>query len=146
MIRHFVRLSQRNFSIDTDMYPLGSCTMKQNPKINEATARLEGFNRIHPGQADDQIQGALELLYRLAGQLKGIAGFAAASLQPAAGAQGEFAGLLLIRAHHMANGQDRRRVLIPDSAHGTNPASAAMCGFDSVAVPPIPRVKSTLRR
>ena len=135
VVRHFVRLSQRNFSIDTDMYPLGSCTMKQNPKINEATARLEGFNRIHPGQGDDQIQGALELLYRLAGQLKGIAGFAAASLQPAAGAQGEFAGLLLIRAHHRANGQDRRRVLIPDSAHGTNPASAAMCGLDSVAVP-----------
>ncbi len=135
VIRHFVRLSQRNFSIDTDMYPLGSCTMKQNPKINEATARLEGFNRIHPAQGDEEIQGALELLHRLAGQLGNIAGFAAVTLQPAAGAQGEFSGLLLIRAHHLANGQDRRRILIPDSAHGTNPATASMCGFESVAIP-----------
>ena len=135
VVRHFVRLSQKNFSIDTDMYPLGSCTMKQNPKINEATARLEGFNRIHPGQPDEQLQGALELLYRLGGQLKKITGFAGVTLQPSAGAQGEFVGLQLIRAHHLANGDQRRRILIPDSAHGTNPATASMCGFESVAIP-----------
>ena len=135
VVRHFVRLSQKNFSIDTDMYPLGSCTMKQNPKINEATARLEGFNRIHPGQPDEQLQGALELLYRLGSQLKKITGFAGVTLQPSAGAQGEFVGLQLIRAHHLANGERRRRILIPDSAHGTNPATASMCGFESVAIP-----------
>ena len=138
VIRHFVRLSQKNFSIDTDMYPLGSCTMKQNPKINEATARLEGFNRIHPGQDDEQLQGALELLYRLGGQLKNITGFSGVTLQPSAGAQGEFVGLQLIRAHHLANGERRSRILIPDSAHGTNPATASMCGFESVAIPSNP--------
>ncbi len=134
VVRHFVRLSQKNFSIDTDMYPLGSCTMKQNPKINEATARLEGFNRIHPDQDDGQVQGALELLHRLGEQLKKITGFAGVTLQPSAGAQGEFVGLLLIRAHHLARGQNRSRILIPDSAHGTNPATASMCGFESVAI------------
>lgn len=135
VVRHFVRLSQLNFSIDSDMYPLGSCTMKYNPKINEVTGRLSGLSSIHPYQPDDQIQGALKLLWHLQGLLSEIAGFPGVTLQPSAGAQGEFTGLMLIRAMLTEKDSPRSKVLIPDSAHGTNPATATMCGYKSVGVP-----------
>jgi len=136
LVRHYVRLSQKNFSIDSHFYPLGSCTMKYNPKVNEAAAALEGFARTHPFQPDWMAQGNLELMYRLQEALKEIAGFAGISLQPAAGAHGEFAGVLIMRAYHLANGDTQRsKMLIPDSAHGTNPASVAMSGFEAVEIP-----------
>ena len=135
IVRHYVRLSQKNFSIDTDMYPLGSCTMKYNPKVNELTGRLPGLAAVHPLQADEQVQGCLELLIRLEEMIGEIAGFPAVSLQPAAGAQGEFVGMMLIRAHQLHRGDPRTKVLIPASAHGTNPATASMCGYESVAIP-----------
>jgi len=136
VVRHFTHLSQRNYSIDSGFYPLGSCTMKYNPKINEDVARLPGIAHIHPLAPDETVQGALGLIYHLERLLASITGFAAASLQPMAGAQGEFAGMLLIRAYHQARGDTKRRkVLVPDSAHGTNPATAAMCGFHTVAIP-----------
>ncbi|MBN1937664.1 MAG: aminomethyl-transferring glycine dehydrogenase subunit GcvPB [Anaerolineae bacterium] len=130
VVRHFVRLSQLNFAIDKGFYPLGSCTMKYNPKINEDTARLPGFAQTHPYQPQETVQGSLELLYKLQEALKALSGFAAITLQPAAGAHGEFAGVLAMRACHLANGDACRDIiLIPDSAHGTNPASTAMCGY-----------------
>jgi glycine dehydrogenase subunit 2 len=136
VVRHFTHLSQRNYSIDSGFYPLGSCTMKYNPKINEDVARLPGIAHIHPLAPDETVQGALRLIYDLERLLAEVTGFAAASLQPMAGAQGEFAGMLLIRAYHQARGEtQRRKVLVPDSAHGTNPATAAMCGFHTVAIP-----------
>ncbi len=136
LVRHYTRLSQLNFAIDTNFYPLGSCTMKYNPKVNEKTAALDGFSGAHPLQPETGIQGSLELMYRLQEALKEIAGFAAVSLQPAAGAQGELAGVLMIRAYHLARGDTKRRImLIPDSAHGTNPASCAMAGFQVMEVP-----------
>ncbi len=136
VVRHFTHLSQRNYSIDSGFYPLGSCTMKYNPKINEDVARLAGIAHIHPLAPDETVQGALRLIYDLERLLAEITGFAAASLQPMAGAQGEFAGMLMIRAYHLARGEtQRRKVLVPDSAHGTNPATAAMCGFHTVAIP-----------
>src|SRR4051812_13624899 len=134
--RHFVRLSQKNYAIDTGFYPLGSCTMKYNPKINEQVARLPGFGALHPYQPESTVQGALELLYRVQQMLAEVSGFPAVTLQPAAGAHGELCGMLLIRAYHSKRGEGQRtRVLIPDSAHGTNPATAAMCGFSTVSVP-----------
>jgi len=136
LVRHYVRLSQKNFSIDSHFYPLGSCTMKYNPKVNEAAAAMGGFTRTHPFQPDWMVQGNLELMYRLQEALKEIAGFAGISLQPAAGAHGEFAGVLIMRAYHLANGDPQRtKMLIPDSAHGTNPASVAMSGFEAVEIP-----------
>jgi glycine dehydrogenase subunit 2 len=136
VVRHFTHLSQRNYAIDSGFYPLGSCTMKYNPKINEDVARLAGIAHIHPLAPDETVQGALRLIYDLEHLLAEITGFSAASLQPMAGAQGEFAGMLMIRAYHQARGDTRRRkVLVPDSAHGTNPATAAMCGFHTVAIP-----------
>lgn len=136
VVRHFTHLAQRNFSIDSGFYPLGSCTMKYNPKVNEDVARLQGFAHLHPLQPDETVQGALQLMYELQGLLAEITGFAAATLQPAAGAQGELAGMLMIRAYHRAQGDTKRRkVLVPDSAHGTNPATAAMCGFYTVSIP-----------
>jgi glycine dehydrogenase subunit 2 len=136
LVRHYVRLSQKNFSIDTHFYPLGSCTMKYNPKVNEATAALEGFARSHPLQPEGLAQGNLELMYRLQEALKEISGFAGVSLHPAAGAHGEFAGVLIMRAYHVANGDlNRTKMLIPNSAHGTNPASVAMSGFEAVEIP-----------
>lgn len=133
VVRHYVRISQTNHSIDTGFYPLGSCTMKFNPKVNEWAARLPGFANAHPLLPEEQAQGALELMYRLQGLLSEIAGFAATSLQPAAGAQGEMAGLMMIRAYHLdKQGSPRKKVLIPDSAHGTNPASAALLGYQAV--------------
>lgn len=134
--RHFTRLSQLNFAIDTTLYPLGSCTMKYNPRVNEDAARLPGFAHLHPLQDQDAAQGALYLMHELQTYLAEIAGFKAVSLQPAAGAQGEFTGILLMRAYHADRGDRRRtKMLIPDSAHGTNPASSAMAGLTVVEIP-----------
>jgi glycine dehydrogenase subunit 2 len=133
VVRHFTHLSRLNYSIETGMYPLGSCTMKYNPKINEEVARLPGFAGIHPLQPVETVQGSLLLMYQLQEMLKEISGFDAISLQPAAGAHGELVGVLIIRAYHCARGDTRRtRIIIPDSAHGTNPATSAMSGFDVV--------------
>ena len=129
-IRHFTRLSKTNVSIDAAMYPLGSCTMKYNPRINEVVARLPGLTQAHPLMPDALVQGTLELLWRLGEALQEITGFPAGTLQPAAGAQGELTGVLLIRAAIEARGERRRTMLVPDSAHGTNPASAHIGGFE----------------
>jgi glycine dehydrogenase subunit 2 len=135
VVRHFTRVSRLNVSIDTNFYPLGSCTMKYNPKVNDAMAALPGMRGIHPLQPEETVQGALELIYEVQQQLARITGFDAVSLTPAAGAQGELAGLLMIRAAQRARGQEhRRRVLIPDSAHGTNPATAAMVGYEVITL------------
>ena len=138
-IRHFVRLSQWNFCIDTQFYPLGSCTMKHNPKVNEWAGRLEGFANLHPLTPDHLAQGALELMVRLSAALAEIVGLDGVSLQPAAGAQGELTGLMMIRAYHQKQGRSPRKVFIPDSAHGTNPASCALNGFEAVPFPSGPR-------
>jgi glycine dehydrogenase subunit 2 len=135
VVRHYTRLSQWNFNIDTNFYPLGSCTMKYNPKINETLARLPGFAQHHPMTPDSDSQGSLQLMYELQECLKTISGMDHASLHPAAGAQGEFAGMLMIQAYHSANGNPRKKVLLPDSAHGTNPASATLCGYKPVQLP-----------
>ncbi|PKN98174.1 MAG: glycine dehydrogenase (aminomethyl-transferring) [Chloroflexi bacterium HGW-Chloroflexi-4] len=136
VIRHFTHLSSLNYCIDGGLYPLGSCTMKYNPKINEETARLEGFAYTHPLQPEVTIQGNLALMYDLQETLKEVAGFAAVTLQPAAGAQGEFTGVMIIRDYHRSRGDAKRtKILIPDSAHGTNPATSAMSGFEVVALP-----------
>ncbi|HEY4775115.1 MAG TPA: aminomethyl-transferring glycine dehydrogenase subunit GcvPB [Xanthobacteraceae bacterium] len=136
VVRHYLALSQRNFGVDTGFYPLGSCTMKYNPKVNEAIARLPGFADAHPLQPLETVQGCLELMFRLQQWLAEIGGFAGVSLQPSAGAHGEFTGLLMIRAYHRDRGEaTRTRILIPDSAHGTNPASTTMAGFTAVELP-----------
>jgi glycine dehydrogenase subunit 2 len=129
IIRHFTRLSTWNYAIDLGMYPLGSCTMKYNPRVNEVVARLEGLANGHPYQPEKISQGALRILKTLSDCLLEITGMEAITLQPAAGAHGELTGLLLVRAHHQAKGNPRKKVLIPDSAHGTNPATAAMVGY-----------------
>jgi glycine cleavage system P protein (glycine dehydrogenase) subunit 2 len=130
VIRHFTRLSQLNHSIDTGFYPLGSCTMKYNPKVNEEAARLPGFAFVHPLQPIETVQGSLLLMYELQNWLKEIGGFAGATLQPAAGAHGELTGVLIISAYHKSRGDTKRdKILIPDSAHGTNPATSAMSGL-----------------
>jgi glycine dehydrogenase subunit 2 len=136
IVRHFTRLSQQTFSIDTHFYPLGSCTMKYNPKINELVAALPGFAGVHPLQDESTAQGWLEVLWRAQEVLAQISGLDAASIQPLAGAQGEFCGLLMIRAYHAkrGEGQTRTRIVVPDSAHGTNPASAARCGYSVTTV------------
>lgn len=134
VIRHFTRLSQWNYSIDTNFYPLGSCTMKYNPRINEEVARFSGFSLTHPYQKEEFMQGNLQLMHELESYLCEISGMDACTLQPAAGAQGEFAGLLMIRAYQESKGNPRSKVIIPDSAHGTNPASAAICGYDVITV------------
>jgi glycine dehydrogenase subunit 2 len=137
VIRHYTRLSQKNHAIDVGFYPLGSCTMKYNPKINEAVARLPGFAGIHPWQDESTVQGALEVMHDLQEMLGEISGFGAVGLQPAAGAHGELTGVLVIRAVHEARGEasQRRKILVPDSAHGTNPATAIMAGFEVVTLP-----------
>jgi len=136
VVRHFLCLSQRNFGVDSGFYPLGSCTMKYNPKINEEIARLPGFAWTHPLQDPDTVQGNLALMYRLQDWLSEIGGFAATSLQPSAGAHGEFTALLMMRAWHGDRGDTGRiQVLIPDSAHGTNPASTTMAGLIAVEIP-----------
>jgi glycine dehydrogenase subunit 2 len=134
LVRHYTRLAQTNYGLDTGMYPLGSCTMKYNPKVAETVAALPGFQRLHPLQPDATTQGVLELLWRLERALCEITGMARATLQPPAGACGEMTGLLLMRAFHEDRGDARRRVIIPDSAHGTNPASVRLAGFDAVPV------------
>lgn len=132
-VRHFVRLSQLNHSIDTGFYPLGSCTMKYNPKVNDVMASLAGFRDLHPHQPKDQIQGALELIWNLKEAISEIVGLPHVTFQPAAGAHGEFTGLLLIRAYFESIGEsNRNQVIVPDTAHGTNPATAAMAGFEVV--------------
>ena len=135
LMRHYTGLSNRNYGVDSGFYPLGSCTMKYNPKINEDVARLTGFTDIHPHQDPKTVQGALEMLYDLQTSLKEITGMHEVSLQSAAGAHGEWTALMMIRAFHEANGDHHRtKVIVPDSAHGTNPASAAVAGFESVTV------------
>ena len=135
VVRHFTHLSQLNYAVDTGFYPLGSCTMKYNPKVNDRAASLPGFADLHPLQPDAAIQGALRLMYELQEMLAGITGMDAVTLQPAAGAHAEFTAILMFKAYHHARGDTkRRRVIVPDSAHGTNPASAAMCGFDVTTV------------
>ena len=136
IVRYFSQISQLNFSIDHNFYPLGSCTMKYNPKLNDEMAGLPGMAEIHPHQPPSTVQGALELMYELQRLLAEITGMAGASLAPMAGAEGELAGMLMTRAYHLARGDHKRTaVLVPDSAHGTNPASAAMAGFDVVTLP-----------
>src|SRR5712692_6222197 len=136
VVRHFTHLAQLNYSVDTGMYPLGSCTMKYNPKVNDRVASLPGFADIHPGQPDETLQGALRVLYELQDLLAKVTGMDAVTLQPAAGAHAEFTALLLFKAYHERRGDGtlRRRVIVPDSAHGTNPASAAMCGYEVTTV------------
>ncbi|HLZ68506.1 MAG TPA: aminomethyl-transferring glycine dehydrogenase subunit GcvPB [Dehalococcoidia bacterium] len=135
-VRYYTALSRLNYSIDAGFYPLGSCTMKYNPKIDEDIARLPGFAALHPLQPEETVQGTLRLFFELQGMFAEIAGLHTASLAPMAGAQGEFAGILAIKAWLEANGRaGRRRVLVPDAAHGTNPATAAMCGFEVVSIP-----------
>jgi glycine cleavage system P protein (glycine dehydrogenase) subunit 2 len=135
LIRHYVNLSKRNMSIDTNFYPLGSCTMKYNPKRHERLAALPGMAHVHPLQSDASCQGMLAMLYAMQEILKEIAGLDAVSLQPAAGAHGELTALLVAEAYYRERkDKERTRVLIPDSAHGTNPASAAIAGFDTVSI------------
>ena len=135
VIRHFTRLSQKNYAIDSGLYPLGSCTMKHNPRLNEKLARLPGLADIHPLQPVSTVGGALELIDTLSRWLKTLTGLPAVALSPGAGAHGELCGIMTIRAALEARGDPRRRVLVPESAHGTNPATAAACGY---AVDPVP--------
>src|SRR5262249_43171006 len=135
VIRHFTRISQRNYCIDTGLYPLGSCSMKANPKLHEEVARLPGFAGAHPLQDESLSQGALRLMYELQELLAEIAGFDPVSLQPAAGAQGELTGVLFFRAYHQDPGDpERTEILVPDAANGTNPATAAMVGYKVVEI------------
>src|SRR6202046_2658455 len=142
IVRHFTRLSQKNYGIDTGLYPLGSCTMKHNPRLNEKLARLPGFADLHPMQPASTVAGALELIDTLAHWLKTLTGLPAVALSPAAGAHGEVCGMMTIRAALTARGDSRRRILVPESAHGTNPATAAICGYaiDPIAANPRGRV------
>jgi glycine dehydrogenase subunit 2 len=136
VIRHYTHLSQLNHAIETGFYPLGSCTMKYNPKVNEAMARLPGFAGVHPLQPEETVQGALALMFNLQEYLKEISGFAGVSMQPAAGAHGELTGVLIIRAYHASRGDTKRtKILIPDSAHGTNPATSSMSAYQVVELP-----------
>jgi len=140
VVRHYTHLSHRNFSIDEGFYPLGSCTMKYNPKLHEEVARLSGFARLHPYAPDDLAQGALRLLWELGEELSEISGMDTVTFQPAAGAHGEMTGLLLIRAYFEARGEHQRTsIIVPDSAHGTNPATAAMVGYKVLTVRTDPR-------
>jgi len=134
IVRHYNRISRRNFDLDTGLYPLGSCTMKHNPRLNERVAALPGHARLHPAQDPNRAQGALELMWRLADALTEICGLPHVSLQPSAGSHGELAGLLLTRAYHVDRGERRTKVLTPDTAHGTNPASVTMAGYEVVQV------------
>jgi glycine dehydrogenase subunit 2 len=134
IVRHYVNLSKRNFDLDSGFYPLGSCTMKHNPRLHERVAALPGHARLHPAQDPRRAQGALELMYELQGALAEIAGLPHVSLQPSAGSHGELAGVLLTRAYHADRGEERTKVLTPDSAHGTNPATVTMAGYEVVKV------------
>ncbi len=134
VIRHYTRLAQWNFGVDTGMYPLGSCTMKYNPKINEKLSRAPGFAAAHPLLPEHLSQGALKLMHELEGFLADITGLDAVTLQPAAGAHGELTGMLIMHAYHKNRGSARSKIIVPDTAHGTNPASAALCGYRPVPV------------
>ncbi len=134
-VRHYTRLSRQNYAIDMGIFPLGSCTMKHNPRLNEKMARLPGFGDIHPLQPQATVQGALELIDLVADWLMKLTGMPAVAMSPKAGAHGELCGMLAIRAAHDARGESRRVVLVPDSAHGTNPATAAFCGYDVESIP-----------
>ncbi|OFQ10583.1 MULTISPECIES: aminomethyl-transferring glycine dehydrogenase subunit GcvPB [Staphylococcus] len=135
LVRHYTELSNKNFGVDSGFYPLGSCTMKYNPKINEKVARISGFAESHPLQEEEQIQGSLEIIYSLQEELKEITGMDEVTLQPAAGAHGEWTALMIFKAYHIKNGEGHRNeVIVPDSAHGTNPASASFAGFKSITV------------
>ncbi|MEQ8247458.1 MAG: aminomethyl-transferring glycine dehydrogenase subunit GcvPB [Alphaproteobacteria bacterium] len=138
VVRHYVRLSQKNYAIDSGLYPLGSCTMKHNPRLNEKMARLPGFSDVHPLQPQSTVQGALELIDTVAHWLKTLTGLPAVAMSPAAGAHGELCGMMTIRAAHEAKGNPRKRILVPDSAHGTNPATAVLCGYAVDPVPSLP--------
>lgn len=134
-VRHFTQLSQMNHGVDSGFYPLGSCTMKYNPKVNESVSRMDGFTKIHPYQPEDTVQGSLELMYLMDQMLSEITGMERVTLQPAAGAHGEMTGLMIIKAYHNHRGDAKRtKMVIPDAAHGTNPASAAVAGFDVIEV------------
>lgn len=139
IVRHYNRLSRRNYDLDTGLYPLGSCTMKYNPRLNERVAALPGHAGLHPASDDEEVQGALELMYLLEGALAEVCGLPHVSLQPSAGSQGELAGLLLTRAYHDEKGRSPGKVLTPDTAHGTNPASVAMAGYEAVKVATDPK-------
>ena len=129
VVRHFVNLSTKNHHVDKDFYPLGSCTMKYNPKINDVIASMPGFAGLHPDQPEESAQGALQLMYELEQMLKKITGMSRVTLQPSAGSQGEFVGILMIKKYHEKNGEDRKYIIIPETAHGTNPASVILGGF-----------------
>src|SRR5687768_358488 len=141
LVRHFTALADRTFGVDTGFYPLGSCTMKHNPRVNERVVNLPGFRDLHPLQEEEGAQGALELMWRLQEILAEVAGLPAVSLQPAAGSQGELTGLMLMRAYFADRGEaeSRRKIVIPDTAHGTNPASVTMAGYEVTAVKTDPR-------
>ena len=139
VVRHYTRMSQWNYGIDLGFYPLGSCTMKYNPRVNEDVARLPGFSKAHPYLPDDLAQGALELLWELERDLAEISGLDRVTLHPSAGAHGELTGVMMIRAYHEAQGNPRQKILIPESAHGTNPASSALCGYQVVPIKSGPR-------
>ncbi|NOY76501.1 MAG: glycine dehydrogenase subunit 2 [Calditrichaeota bacterium] len=134
VVRHFVQLSNKNYHLDKGFYPLGSCTMKYNPKVNETVSALEGFAAIHPHQDEEDVQGALQLMYELSEALCEISGMKAVTLQPAAGAHGELTGMMMVRAFHEKQGNPRKKVLLPDSAHGTNPASSVVSGYQAVQI------------
>lgn len=134
VLRHYKELSDKNFCIEKGFYPLGSCTMKYNPKVNELAASLEGFVNLHPHTADEEAQGSLKLMFLLQEALKRITGMDTVTLQPAAGAHGELTGMMVVKKYFEVNGEKRTKVIIPDSAHGTNPASAHMCGFEIISV------------
>ena len=135
IMRHYAHLASMNFGVDSGMYPLGSCTMKYNPRINEDVCRLPGFAGLHPYQPEETVQGALELMVGLADALAEISGLPGVTLQPAAGAHGELTALMVFRAAHTARGDARRKVVVPDTAHGTNPASVTMCGWETGTIP-----------
>jgi glycine dehydrogenase subunit 2 len=136
LMRYFVNLSTKNHHLDKGFYPLGSCTMKYNPKINDVTSSMPGFTELHPLMPDDLVQGALEIFYDLSNYLSSISGMSATSLQPSAGAHGEFTGIMVVREYLKDLGETQRtKVLIPDSAHGTNPASIAFAGWEPVVLP-----------
>ncbi|SDH98842.1 glycine dehydrogenase (decarboxylating) beta subunit [Alteribacillus persepolensis] len=135
VVRHYTALSRKNHGIDNGFYPLGSCTMKYNPKINEDMANLDGFQFVHPYQPEETVQGSLQLMHELQEDLAEITGMDEVTLQPSAGAQGEWTGLMMVKAYHEQKGESRKKVLIPDSAHGTNPASATVAGFETVTIP-----------
>lgn len=134
VVRHYTLLSQKNYGVDSGIYPLGSCTMKYNPKINEDIANFDKFKNLHPYQGEDMVQGSLEILYKLKKYLGELSGMDEITLQPASGAHGELTGLIVIKKYFEARGEKRRKVIVPDSAHGTNPASAAMAGFDVIEI------------